>query len=122
MVAYFSSKLTKQVKATLAVALLMVSMLGTHWIGFAHSISHASAQQQSLSQASASEIASTFNHSSDACHLFDGLTLAGFIPGNFSAVLATIVSSIAPANLRLPIIAQATLAAYQSRAPPSFIL
>jgi len=122
MVAYFSSKFTKQIQTALAVVLLMVCMMGTHWVGFAHSISHATFQQQSISQASSSEIAPVFSHSSDTCHLFDALTLAGFIPDASTQTLTPLNGrSVSESHIQLAI-AQAATTAYQSRAPPSFIL
>jgi hypothetical protein len=122
MVAYFSSKLTKQVHAAIAVALLMACMMGTHWIGFAHSISHASIQQQSISPSSADEFAPTSVHSSDICHLLDALTLAGFIPEAFIGVLLSQTTSFVLASPLEFHFAQAALSAYQSRAPPTDIL
>jgi hypothetical protein len=122
MVAYFSSKLTKQIQAALAVTLLLICMMGTHWIGFAHRISHASVAQQNISQTLATELTPAYSHSSDVCHLFDALTLAGFLPGPLGATLtAQIVNTllISP-TVFLP--AQVVLSAYQSRAPPNFIL
>ncbi|ANI99512.1 hypothetical protein A8O14_05045 [Polynucleobacter wuianus] len=122
MVAYFSSRFTKQIQATLAVALLLVCMIGTHSIGFAHSISHVTVQQQAVTQASSSEIASTFSHSSDTCHLFDALTLAGFIP---DASTQTMAAELAKPIFDFPlhfVFEQAAPSAYQSRAPPTLIL
>ena len=122
MVAYFSSTITKQIQAALAVALLMICMMGTHWIGYAHSVSHASIQQNTLSQSSAGELAPHFNHSSDVCHLFDALTLASFIPGaaNNAPTLA-LTSSVLVLSPAFSA-AQAAPSAYQSRAPPTFLL
>jgi len=122
MVAYFSSKLTKQVHAAFAVALLMACMMGTHWIGFAHSISHASIQQQSISPSSADEFAPTSVHSSDICHLLDALTLAGFIPEVFIGALVSQATSSALATPLEFHFAQVAQSAYQSRAPPTDIL
>ena len=122
MVAYFSSRLTKQIQAALAVVLLMLCLIGTHWVGYAHSISHATVQKHSISQTSLSKIAPVFSHSSDTCHLFDALTLAGFIP-DASVHTATPLGakSVFESHIQLAI-TQATPTAYQSRAPPTFIL
>ena len=122
MVAYFSSKLSKQIYAAFTVALLVFCLLGTHWIGLSHSISHGISQSQTLESKASSQVDKSFNHSSDVCHLFDALSLAGFIPYSTadistsfsgSLILGLIVDSFAP-NLET--------ASYQSRAPPSFIL
>jgi len=122
MVAYFSSKLTKQVHAALAVALLMICMMGTHWIGFAHSISHTSIQQQSISPSSSDEFTPISVHSSDICHLLDALTLAGFIPEEFIGALVSQATSSALATPLEFHFAQVAQSAYQSRAPPTDIL
>ena len=122
MVAYFSSKFTKQIQAALAVVLLMVCMMGTHWVGFAHSITHATLQQQTISKASANEIAPVFSHSSDTCHLFDALTLAGFMPDASTQTVTPLVGKHVSESLIQFAITQAAPTAYQSRAPPSFIL
>ncbi|QWD75050.1 hypothetical protein FD961_04385 [Polynucleobacter sp. TSB-Sco08W16] len=122
MVAYFSSKLSKHVRALIAITLLLICMVGTNWFGFAHSISHGIVQQQTIDQASASDHAPTFSHSSDACHLFDALTLAGFIPNAYQHT-----SAAQPASLNLTTaldlaFSQAAVFGYHSRAPPTFIL
>ena len=122
MVAYFPSKLTKQIQAALAVALLLICMMGTHWIGFAHRISHASVAQQNVSQTLATESTPTYSHSSDVCHLFDALTLAGFLPGTFTATFTAQTINSLLISSPVFLLAQAALSAYQSRAPPSLIL
>jgi hypothetical protein len=122
MAAYFSSKLSKQIHAAFAVALLVFCLLGTHWIGLSHSISHGISQSQTLESKVTTQVDKSFSHSSDVCHLFDALSLAGFIPSSATALsssysvsltLSLIVDSFAP-NLET--------ASYQSRAPPTFIL
>ena len=122
MVAYFSSKLPKQIQAALAVALLMVCMMGTHWIGFAHSVSHASFQQHSISQSSAVESTPNYTHNSDVCHLFDALTLASFMSGEANGSSTLDAASFTPAPPPVFSTAQADPSAYQSRAPPAFLL
>ncbi|QWD99360.1 hypothetical protein C2740_04715 [Polynucleobacter sp. MG-5-Ahmo-C2] len=122
MVAYFSSKYVKCFQATFSVALLLFCLLGTHWVGFAHGISHSGLQSLSIEKCSAADSDGSITHSSDACHLYDALTLAGFIPVANSEVVAPSVNTsamILPAEL---ILIESTSAAYQSRAPPSFIL
>jgi len=122
MPAYFSSKLTKQIHAAFTAALLVICLLGTHWVGFSHNISHAQHQGQSEFNSTLSDNSSSIKHSSDVCHLFDALTLAGFV---ISHPLAEITHNLL-AYLRVAsntsIFAQATIEHYQSRAPPSLLL
>ena len=122
MAAYFSSKLTKQIHAAFTVALLVFCLLGTHWIGLFHSISHGISQSQVLESKTSTQIDKSFSHSSDVCHLFDALSLAGFIPKSnpdpstslsSSLIVNVIVDSFAP---------KLEITSYQSRAPPTFIL
>jgi hypothetical protein len=122
MVAYFPSKYPKRVLAAFSAALLVFCLLGTHWLGFAHSISHSGLSAQSIDQCSAADSGSGITHSSDACHLYDALTLAGFVPVGVAYVLhlPTSFSTLIP-SVDLVLIESAT-ASYQSRAPPTFIL
>ena len=122
MTAYFSSKLTKQIHAAFTVALLVFCLLGTHWIGLSHSIAHGASQSQTLESKASAQVDKNFSHSSDVCHLFDALSLAGFIPKsnpNLSLSLSgsltfnVVVDAFAP---------KLEIASYQSRAPPTFIL
>ena len=122
MVAYFPSKYPRRLFAAFSVALLLFCLLGTHWLGFAHGISHAGLSAQNIEQCSATDSDSGITHSSDACHLYDALTLAGFVPVGDSAILPLPVntSEIFP-SVALVLIESAT-ASYQSRAPPTLIL
>jgi hypothetical protein len=122
MVASISSKFTKQIQAAFAVAMLLFCLLGTHWIGFAHGISHAGLQSQSVEKCTASASVPNLTHSSDVCHLFDALTLATFVPSNDSAFVASTQYVLDIAQSEDSILLESTLAAYQSRAPPTFIL
>ncbi|WP_353433303.1 hypothetical protein [Polynucleobacter sp. MWH-UH23A] len=122
MIAHFSSKLNKQLHATVAALLLAFCMLGTHWVGLSHGISHLSFAKQTVSESPTAASISTNTHSSDVCHLFDVLTLAGCIPPSFSsAPLANYIQSIGhqenAAQVDAPL-----LTAYQSQAPPALIL
>jgi len=104
------------------VALLLFCLLGTHWIGFSHSISHTGLHSQSVEKCSADDSVAGIAHSSDACHLFDALTLAGFVPVSDSDVVshsAHISAKIRSVDL---ILIESSTASYQSRAPPTFIL
>jgi len=122
MVAYFSSKFTKQIQAAFSVALLLFCLLGTHWIGFAHSVSHAGLHSQSIEKSTASESSPSLTHSSDVCHLFDALTLALFLPGNDSSLVTSTQYALDIAKSEDSILIESPLVAYQSRAPPTFIL
>jgi hypothetical protein len=124
MVAYFPSKYPRRLLAAFSVALLLFCLLGTHWVGFAHGISHAGLHSQNIEQCSATDAnsAAGVTHGSDACHLYDALTLAGFIASD-TATQLNIASSIAvfKASSNSPP-AQIHIGLYQSRAPPTFIL
>ena len=121
MVAYFPSKFIKRFQAAFSVALLLFCLLGTHWIGFAHSISHAGLQSQTIEKCTAADTAG-ITHSSDSCHLFDALTLAGFVPTDDSSVVGSTTYSSAITQLADSVLAEPASTAYQSRAPPTFIL
>ena len=122
MGAYFSSKFTKQIQAAFSMALLLFCLLGTHWIGFAHSISHAGLHSQSIEKCSASESVPSLTHSSDVCQLFDALTLASFAPSNDANLVASVQYALDIAKSEDSILIESKLAFYQSRAPPTFIL
>lgn len=122
MVAYFYSKFTKQVQTALAVFLLLFCLLGTHWIGLAHSVSHTDSQAQQQSALSKVTPDSGFNHSSDACHLFDALTLAVFFTKSTFEVNSHQVQRFASIPTDPSWLTKDHLSPYRSRAPPSFIL
>ena len=122
MVAYFSSKLIKQIHAALASVLLVACLIGTHWVGYAHSVSHAAKEYQTHLISNATEVDVAFSHSSDVCHLFDALSLAGFVPETSSEGLATSVVIHHLASKQQFHFAQTSALAYQSRAPPSLLL
>ena len=122
MIAYFPSKYPRRLLAAFSVALLLFCLLGTHWVGFAHGISHAGLHSSNIEQCSAADSSAEITHGSDACHLYDALTLAGFIASD-TASQSSIASSIAvfKASSNSPP-AQIHIGLYQSRAPPTFIL
>lgn len=121
MEASFLSKLRKQLKRFIALSFLLASLLGTHWVGFAHGIAHSGIQNQDIELSSLDQ-APTLGHSSAGCHLLDALTLAGFIAStpkpaittNFSHEVQLGSNDVSPARTQI--------GPYQSRAPPSFIL
>jgi hypothetical protein len=122
MVAYFSSKLTKQIQTAFTAALLVFCLLGTHWIGLSHSISHGISQGQARESKVSSQVDKSFSHSSDVCHLFDALSLAGFIPNTTAATDLTISGSLNASVIVNRFTPKLEVASYQSRAPPTFIL
>ena len=122
MVAYFSSKFTKQYRALFLSALLLFCILGTQLIGYHHSISHASSQQALVQKVVADHQSASFSHNSDACHLFDALTLAGFIPSSDTNDFNPKVFGIASVHTNYSSIPQVRISSYLSRGPPTFII
>jgi hypothetical protein len=122
MVAYFSSKFSKQYRALFSSALLLICLLGTQWIGLDHSITHSNQQQASIQKLAADHQSLSFNHSSDTCHLFDALTLAGFIPSQAFNIDSRSVLGFPLAQFNHSLIAQFRTSSYLSRAPPTFII
>ncbi|QWD61708.1 hypothetical protein [Polynucleobacter sp. MWH-UH25E] len=121
MSAHFSSKLNKQIQAVVAVLLLAFCILGTHWVGLNHSVSHVGLSKQTVCESTTAASIATTAHNSDVCHLFDALTLAGCIPPSyFAAPLAKHIQAISHQGNAVQVDAP-TLIAYQSQAPPSFI-
>jgi hypothetical protein len=121
MNALFLSTLRKQFRGLIALSILVVSLLGTHWIGFAHGVAHSGIQHHNIEQ-SCIDQAPTLGHSSANCHLLDALTLAVFVPADLASFAVQTPSRTLESNAdqSIPIRIQAGL--YQSRAPPSFIL
>jgi hypothetical protein len=122
MSAYFSSKLSKHLSAAFSAAVLVFCVLGTHWIGLSHSISHGVSQSLALESKASIQVDKSLNHSSDVCHLLDALSLAGFLPNSDTdlslllsgpLIFSVLIDSFAP---------KLEIASYQSRAPPAFIL
>jgi hypothetical protein len=122
MIAYFSSRLHQRASALIALVLLTICLQGTHWAGFAHSISHASTLQQSLDQDPTPGPASSLCHSSDSCHLYDALSLAGFAPGTVIGFTNQVIASLNFIGRPLTAPFLAPVYAYLAQAPPNFIL
>jgi hypothetical protein len=135
MKAYLTTSIQRPTRAYLAIAFLVFSLLGSHWLGYAHSIAHPHAGQTQLTGFSYSpELAnhgdcnadhhvkalpaSHGDHISTNCLLFDALALAGFVSGSSIAVSA--VQALAGETIVYSAVfnAQAVLSHYQSRAPP----
>ena len=121
MVAFFLSKLRKQLKGFIAVSFLLASLLGNHWIGFAHSINHPGIHHQNVEQ-SCEDQAPTLGHSSASCHLLDSLTLAGLVVSTPKVFLASNFIHEVQLSSDDFLLARIHTGLYQSRAPPSLIL
>ena len=121
MVAYFSSKFMKQIQVALSIALLAFCLLGTRWIGLHHSISHANFQSQTELSTIAVDATPSQNHSSDVCHLFDALTLAGFVASDNAASVIHNNHANESGGFDIYFIAQSFIEHYQSRAPPTLL-
>ena len=121
MQAIYFKQSHKQFRAYIALGLLLLSLIGTHWIGFSHGIAHSGVNLQSI-ETTCSDHAPSLGHDTASCHLLDALTLAGFVasdPNTFfntvghpNYLSANIYS--APARIHPEL--------YHSRAPPTLIL
>ncbi|CAM3713601.1 hypothetical protein [Polynucleobacter arcticus] len=121
MNALFLSKFTKQLRAFIALSFLLVSLLGTHWIGFAHGISHSGIQQHAI-ELSCLDQTPALGHDSVGCHLFDALTLAGFVASTTASFAAlNSITTFKPLTGK-SVVVGIQVGLYQSRAPPTFIL
>ncbi|QWE15352.1 hypothetical protein [Polynucleobacter sp. AP-Sving-400A-A2] len=121
MEALFLSKFRKQLRSFLALCFLLGSLLGTHWIGFAHGIAHSGIQHQNI-ELSCNDQAPALGHSFASCHLLDALTLASFVASTPNLLLGTNLFHEVQFVSNSSSLAQTQIGLYQSRAPPSFIL
>ncbi len=122
MSAYFSSKFKKQIRVVLSSALLLLCLQGTQWVGLSHGISHAKSQILEQANSIQTDCQSSINHSADVCHLFDAVTLAGFIPSSWIGGIAFHNPASEFSNKSYLFISLNTLEIYQSRAPPAHLL
>ena len=103
-----------------ALGLLVICLLGTHWVGLNHSISHA--QSNPIIEVGTNDLNPLLQHGSASCHLFDALSLASFIsPDIHSVDIQNQFNDVLfqyDHSLKTP----QSVALYQSRAPPSFTL
>ncbi len=132
MKAFFATQIQRPARACLAIALLTISLLGTHWLGYQHSIAHPHTGQTQTPQFGLSELAlehddCNAHHHAEASHgghinanclLFDALTLAGFVGSGSIAVSATQTLATEPSIYSAVFNTGAILSHYQSRAPP----
>ena len=121
MEALFLSKFRKQLRGFLAFSFLLASLLGTHWIGFAHGIAHSGIHHQNI-ELSCTDQAPALGHSFSSCHLLDALTLAGFVASTPNLYLGTNLFHEMQLVSNDSSLAQTQIGLYQSRAPPSFFL
>ena len=132
MKAFFATQIQRPARACLAIAFLTISLLGTHWLGYQHSIAHPHTGQSQLAQLSLSELAlehddcdahhhaeaSHTDHINANCLLFDALTLAGFVSSAGIAITAVQALATEPIIYSAVFNTGAVLSHYQSRAPP----
>jgi len=121
MVALFSSKSSKQFRGLIALIFLLTSILGTHWVGFAHSISH-SGLSHAYTELSCADQSPEPTHSLASCYLFDALTLAGFMASDTHFSITPIEFSEQLLLASSSHVARVHPELYQSRAPPARIL
>ncbi|MBU3584472.1 hypothetical protein ICN41_10780 [Polynucleobacter sp. 15G-AUS-farblos] len=121
MKASFLSRFNKHLRGSLALGFLLVSLLGTHWIGFSHGIAHAGIENHHI-DLSCTDHEPALTHSSANCHLLDALTLAGFVATETTIYFSiNAVTAVSQASIISPL-ARPHIGLYQSRAPPTFIL
>ena len=138
MKAIFATQIQRPARACLAIAFLAISLLGTHWLGYQHSIAHPHSGQTQVLQFGLSELAlehddcntdhpvkamqaSHGDHINANCLLFDALTLAGFFGSSGIAVSAIQALATEPIIYSAVFNTGAVLSHYQSRAPPPLL-
>jgi hypothetical protein len=138
MKAIFATQIQRPARACLAIAFLTISLLGTHWLGYQHSIAHPHTGQTQLTQFGLSELAlehddcnadhpvkamqaSHGDHINANCLLFDALTLAGFVGSSGIAVSTIQALATEPIIYSAVFNTGAVLSHYQSRAPPPLL-
>ena len=125
MRAIFHRYISQQLRSIFVVGFLLACLLGTHWLGFAHSISHSglATSSQILGAGSQScDESATVIHSSASCHLFDALTLANFVSTDSSVLIELPAYTEANMSSAKTVDYQTAESPYQSQAPPRFIL
>ncbi|WP_157799307.1 hypothetical protein [Polynucleobacter brandtiae] len=110
--------MNKEIRGLIALSFLFASVLGNHWIGFAHGISHSGIVQEKAVISYADQ-SPTLGHSSAACHLLDALTLAGFIAADHRLPIGLSSSFVVVEPLEIPNFARSPVGLYQTRAPPT---
>jgi hypothetical protein len=132
MKAYLQTPIQRPARAYLAIAFLVFSLLGSHWLGYAHSIAHPHTGQTQAPQFGLSELALEHDdcdahhhaqaphadHINANCLLFDALTLAGFVSSTGTTIAAVQALASEPIIYSAVFNTGAVLSHYQSRAPP----
>jgi hypothetical protein len=131
MKAFFATQIQRPARACLAIAFLTISLLGTHWLGYQHSIAHPHTGEAQANQFGFSELAghddcdahhhaetSHGDHINANCLLFDALTLAGFVSSTGTAIAVVQALATEPIIYSAVFNTGAVLSHYQSRAPP----
>jgi hypothetical protein len=131
MKALFAIQIQRPARACMAIAFLVISLLGTHWLGYQHSIAHPHTGQIQALQIGLPELAShddcDAHHHAEASHgdhitanclLFDALTLAGFVGSTGITLSAVQALAAEPIVYSAVFNTNAVLSHYQSRAPP----
>ena len=125
MRAFFHRQMSQQLRRVFVVGLLLVCLLGTHWLGFSHGISHSalgtSSQILGAGSQSCDENAA-ITHSSASCHLFDALTLASFVSTESSVLIELSAYIDLNSYTAKTVDYQTAESPYQSQAPPRLIL
>ena len=118
----FNGKVSKQTRALIALGFLLFSLLGTQYLGFAHSVSHAGLQGVNLELSTSDRNSFGISHAAADCHLFDALTLASFIAPDVQSSIKVLSYSGTFTPLLEVTVFQALASPYQSRAPPTITL
>jgi len=125
MRAFSHSQISQQLRSIFVVGLVLVCLLGTHWLGFAHSIYHsglATSSQILGEDSQGCNDNATVIHSSASCHLFDALTLASFVSTDRLVSIELSVYTTTNLSSAKTVDYQTAESPYQSQAPPRFIL
>ena len=125
MRAFFHRQISQQLRSVFVVGLLLVCLIGTHWLGFVHSISHSGLEISSQTLGTGSQSCdenAAITHSSASCHLFDALTLASFVSTDSLVLIALSAYTEINSSSAKTVDYQTAESPYQSQAPPRLIL
>jgi hypothetical protein len=105
-------------RAALLSLVLMLSLLLTQWLGYAHAIAHADSRNEAISVEIAKAAAPDHQKTASACAAFDAATLgAGLYSPSITLGLVP-APSFAPLALTAVAHALAFFVHFSSRAPP----
>ena len=127
MKAFLDSKFQRPARALLSVVFLIISLLGTHWLGYEHSVAHPIAVSHS-SNPTPSDVdqhhhakPTDSGHLNANCLLFDALALAGLVGSSPLSFAVNRMPTSQPIRHGSIFISGALLLSYDSQAPPRFI-